>query len=604
MKLSQFKIKNFRRYKEEVIINIKNLTAFIGKNDAGKSTILEAMDIFFNEKNGTVKIDKDDVNIECSGENVELSAVFEDFPESIDLDAGNETNLTDEYLLNSNGKLEIKKVFAPNGSGASKVFIIANHPASPLSRNLLVQKQSDYKKIIRENNIECNNLAINSVMRKAIRDFEGELNLSTVEIDASKEDAKNIWAKLSVHLPLYSLFQSDRSNSDSDNEVKDPMMLAVKEAISDPNVISHLQAVYEEVQKKATDISKATLDKLSEMSEDIANDLKPTFPENSSLKWADVFKNVGIKTDNEIKLNKRGSGIKRLILLNFFRAQVERRANSGSKRSIIYAIEEPETCQHPNHQKMLVEALIDLSESDNTQILLTTHSPALAQMISKDKLIFIENNSVCSGEEVVYQKITDTLGILPNPVRLLVFVEGKSDVAFLKNINRLVPELNSIIDLSGEQVDIIPLDGSNLKDWANKNYLRGLNLLEFHLYDRDADEKYRREVNNINSRNDGSKAILTAMLEIENYYPKSLIENEFSVALNSPDWANLDIPEEIMNQRSDLTESKIKKRFADKISHKINSKALLEETGAWEEIKSWFENIKSLYDNCLGSNNE
>ena len=50
MKLETVILKNFRSYKEEIRIDIDNLTAFVGKNDIGKSTILEALEIFFNEK--------------------------------------------------------------------------------------------------------------------------------------------------------------------------------------------------------------------------------------------------------------------------------------------------------------------------------------------------------------------------------------------------------------------------------------------------------------------------------------------------------------------------------------------------------------------------
>lgn len=44
MILDTLKIKNFRGYQTETIIPISNLTAFIGRNDAGKSTILEALE--------------------------------------------------------------------------------------------------------------------------------------------------------------------------------------------------------------------------------------------------------------------------------------------------------------------------------------------------------------------------------------------------------------------------------------------------------------------------------------------------------------------------------------------------------------------------------
>ena len=63
MKISCLKLKNFRRYSQEIKIDFDDLTAFVGRNDAGKSTILEALDIFFNDGKGVVKIDKNDINV-------------------------------------------------------------------------------------------------------------------------------------------------------------------------------------------------------------------------------------------------------------------------------------------------------------------------------------------------------------------------------------------------------------------------------------------------------------------------------------------------------------------------------------------------------------
>lgn len=60
MNLKQLKIQNFRCYRDSVSIDFDSLTAIIGRNDAGKSTILEALEIFFN--NDTVSIDREDLN--------------------------------------------------------------------------------------------------------------------------------------------------------------------------------------------------------------------------------------------------------------------------------------------------------------------------------------------------------------------------------------------------------------------------------------------------------------------------------------------------------------------------------------------------------------
>lgn len=49
MKIKNVAIKNFRGYSDEINSDFEDLTAFVGKNDIGKSTILEALDIFFND---------------------------------------------------------------------------------------------------------------------------------------------------------------------------------------------------------------------------------------------------------------------------------------------------------------------------------------------------------------------------------------------------------------------------------------------------------------------------------------------------------------------------------------------------------------------------
>lgn len=113
------------------------------------------------------------------------------------------------------------------------------------------------------------------------------------------------------------LFQSDRSNTDGDKEVQDPMKAAVAQFLKDTKIQETLNEVAEEVLLKLNEVSERTLEKLKEMDEDIAENLKPVIPSVESLKWADVFKNVSITSDDNIPINKRGSGVKRLILLNF-----------------------------------------------------------------------------------------------------------------------------------------------------------------------------------------------------------------------------------------------------------------------------------------------
>lgn len=393
MKIKTLKLSNFRGYKTETIIDFEDLTAFVGKNDAGKSTILDALDIFFNNGKGIVKIDKADVNINSAKDDDNetiIAVVFSEFPDHIVIDSTARTSLKDEYLLNADGFLEIVKKY--QNAGNPKVFIRAKHPTNNNCSDLHLKKNADLKKIIQKYSIKCENLSTNSVMRHAIwNHFSGKLEESEKEIEVSKEDAKAIWDKISSFLPVYSLFQSDRKNSDDESEVQDPLKEAVKQILKDEKIQASLKEIAKEVREKLSEVSRRTLDKLKEMAPHVASSLNPMIPSVQDLKWQDVFKGVSISGDEGIPINKRGSGVKRLILLNFFRAEVERRLEENASKGVIYAIEEPETSQHSDNQVKLIQALKKLAYMQNVQVIITTHSSVIVKQLEYSNIKLIMN---------------------------------------------------------------------------------------------------------------------------------------------------------------------------------------------------------------------
>lgn len=61
MRLESIEISNLRCYRGKVTVGFVDLTTFVGKNDIGKSSVLEALEIFFN--NEIIKIEQGDANI-------------------------------------------------------------------------------------------------------------------------------------------------------------------------------------------------------------------------------------------------------------------------------------------------------------------------------------------------------------------------------------------------------------------------------------------------------------------------------------------------------------------------------------------------------------
>ena len=208
MKIEKLILSNFRSYSEEISIDFNDLNVFVGKNDIGKSTILEALDIFFNEGKGIIKMDTDDINKKAKEDgNIEINigAIFGDLPAELTIDATNPTRLVDEYLLNRDGKLTIIKKYS--NAGKEKVYVKAYHPTNIACSELLLKKQADLKKLLTDEMI-CEDKTKNAEIRKAIWGFHSEnLQLDDIDIELAKIDAKNTWDQLKTYLPLYSLFQ-------------------------------------------------------------------------------------------------------------------------------------------------------------------------------------------------------------------------------------------------------------------------------------------------------------------------------------------------------------------------------------------------------------
>lgn len=144
MKLKTVKFKNFRSYRDEVTINIDNLTAFVGQNDTGKSTILEALEIFFN--NEAIKIESADASMSGNPTDVRITCIFSDLPPTLTIDSRASTTLADEYLLNVDGDLEATKIFNCSlKTPASQIYLNANYPTAPNYNDLHTLKNDDLK---------------------------------------------------------------------------------------------------------------------------------------------------------------------------------------------------------------------------------------------------------------------------------------------------------------------------------------------------------------------------------------------------------------------------------------------------------------------------
>ncbi len=531
MRLKQVSISGFRAFTAEQVIDIDDLTVLLGKNDSGKSSLLEALDIFFNEPKGAP--DNDDFSIQNDEEPIVIRCTFDSLPDQIVIDETAITSLNDEYMLDTNGDLVIKKVYPR--SGKPKVFVVANHPQAENCNDLLTLTSTKLKAKARQANIDLGNIdqRVNSQIRRAIWQTVEDLDLQEIDIDLSKESAKEIWSKLRPKLPIYALFKSDRASTDQDAEAQDPMKVAVKEAISD--LQAELDIIQDRVAIRVQEIADKTVSKISEMSPDLARELNPRLKTKA---WDSLF-SINLTGDESIPINKRGSGTRRLVLINFFRAKAELESDRH-ECGTIYAIEEPETSQHPTNQQMLIDALHDLSEDSGCQVLLTTHTPVLARRFNREKIRIIRldnRRSVCETglDDIAFNAIAKSIGILPNhDIKLFIGVEGKHDINFLREISSMLSAAGeNISNLAHEEsngrVVFIPCGGSSVELWISR--LNNLNIEERYIFDRDnappANPHYHEIAQQIDLRQNAG-ATHTSKRELENYIHHTILSNAFN----------------------------------------------------------------------------
>lgn len=616
MRLTRVKMRNFRCFQQETEFELSDFTALVGSNDVGKSAVLDALAMFF----GDYKPDVDDASIDGDPSDMMIACEFDNLPDEIGIDAGFKTSAPNEWMVNRRGCLEVHKVF--NGSLKSpkqtRVFLVANHPSVRLIDDLLYLKNSELKKRASDLGVNLDNVdqRINSALRHAIWGSVDDLELREQEIDIGREDAKRVWDELHRQLPLFALFRSDRMSTDQDEEAQGPLKAAVEEALQTQR--EQLDQVTAVVRDRVLSIARATVDKLREMDPDLAQELNPRF---TQVNWSRVF-GISLTDDFQVPINKRGSGVRRLILLNFFRAQAERRLETGCASGIIYGIEEPETSQHPANQELLFHTFRELAEQPGCQVIITTHTPVLVRNLPLDSLKYIERTSdgsrrIIGGNDETYRRIAGALGVIPDHnVRLFIGVEGVNDVEFLRNISTVLRNAGEdVLDLAAlekkGEIMFIPVGGSNLASWTHR--LSHLNRPEYHIFDRDeqppAVPHYQSSVNSINSR-ENATAVLTGKREMENYLHPDVILRTLGVTVTVTDFC--DVPELVAEQVHSTSESQTpwaqldedtRRKKVSNAKRRLNSIAclamtpqLLSETDTANDVRGWLNDIRRLHE--------
>lgn len=374
------------------------------------------------------------------------------------------------------------------------------------------------------------------------------------------------------------------------------MSLAVESALSE--VQGQLDTLAAHVERHVQSVADRTLAKLNEMNPELASALSASLRDQP--KWKDLFKYT-LNSNNGVPMDKRGSGVRRLVLLNFFRAEAERKSNAEGGRPVLYAVEEPETAQHPSHQKMLVHSLLEISDKGG-QVIITTHAPGLAGEVPVANIRFLDKEAAGAlvvrsmGEthaEGLFTVIAERLGMIAdNQVRVLICVEGMNDVRFLKHVSHTLHVTDKQLpDLTSDpRFVFVPMHGGNLRDIVNQHIFRNSRKPEFHIYDQDAGGTYANEAALVNARGDKSRAVQTKKRYMESYIHPDAIHRAKAVTADINDIDDYTL---LLGNQLGEKKNRMKAILADEIA-KIMTATEIDQRDGVGEIRSWLRTLAQM----------
>ena len=189
-------------------------------------------------------------------------------------------------------------------------------------------------------------------------------------------------------------------------------------------------------------------------------------------------------------LSMLGEGLKSIYALSLLEAYID----EPTTLPCIIMIEDPEIYLHPQLQKQASEILFQLSKKN--QVIFSTHSPNLIFNFSQKQIkqvILDKEHYTTVREDADIDEILDDLGYTANDlmnVSFVFIVEGKQDSNRLPML--LEKYYSEIYDDTGklQRISIIATNScTNIKTYANLKYINQLYLKDQFLMIRDSDGK-------------------------------------------------------------------------------------------------------------------
>lgn len=413
MIIQEIHVKNFRSILDESF-PCDYLTALVGRNGAGKSSFLQALEMFYDP---SAKVIAEDFYAEDTSQDIEIAVTFSDltteekgfFSAYID----NDTLTVVRVFSLSSGKYHGMRLqnpeFAEVRGAGGKRDITAKYNelrSSDKYSSLPTVRSADQalEALVqweREHPDECRRLRDDGQFFGFTEVGQGYLGRYTrfIRIPAVRDASEDATEK--------------RGSC-----VTEIMDLVVRSVLAKRKEVTSFKEETQAKYKEILDPSKLT--ELTTLQDQLTNTLKQFAPDASvSLKWAELA-NINIPMpEAEVKLledgyesavQRTGHGLQRAFILTMLQhlisaREMEKVIEEGFASeeeitapeepclpSLVLAIEEPELYQHPSRQRHMASVLLQLAQGSvpgvakKTQVIYSTHSPLFVGLDRFDQI--------------------------------------------------------------------------------------------------------------------------------------------------------------------------------------------------------------------------
>ena len=426
MKLVELKISGLKCYLNSRTIPIHDLTVFIGENDAGKSTIFDALEIVFNNKPPHI----DDFRYGVESIEIEVKFDIKDIDEEF------------EFLIHDDA-IRIKKNIDINGISTFYYFAKVFQDQdlySYESMNAMNLKALLHKYGLNEES--------NQALRKdAIKNYiETEQTIPTIE--TWRPIRQN---EISNFLPIFQRFSSN-DYGNPENSIRKTLELVYRSSFYNKDEDGN-----ETLKPDFSDLkSSITEDLNNKLENQLLSQLQKYKPEINSIKGSyDIdfarglsFSGLNIvdQSGREKTLSQIGEGSKKKIFLSILEWDAEINLENSSNKLIIRGYDEPDSNLHYEAQRKMFYVIRDLAEdqSTNVQSMICTHSLTMIDRAPSKCINHVIRNPTQELSEIQFLQSESDANIKD-------FLDQVSEVSGFKNSSLFYEKCFLIVEGESEQ---------------------------------------------------------------------------------------------------------------------------------------------------------